>query len=207
MYGSWQDYVWFLCQYGATIEADPPEILGHVDGLCFIDPAGEVEVLRSVDAVLNEQYQKISFVYPQSSTPPYALNGALLSVAKKLYEKWSVVGYVTVSFVSFWDAFDSIPRLWAQSISFGMNWAFGGIGTASIACKDRTLTASNPSSSPFLSANIPEGMTRRNSSAILLSDIVYILCSLQDASSCTFPLQCTCLYAPVEMTCFSSSAS
>ena len=139
IFESWSTYMHFLSVHGATIEAEPPEVLGHVDAMCLITPEGEVHQLQGVECLLGEDYQRMGAVYPQTCTPPPALQGAVQAVATKLFESQSVIGFLTVSFVSFWDSYDGIPRLWGQGVSFGCTALMGGVGTLGVALKDRTL--------------------------------------------------------------------
>ena len=72
-------------------------------------------------------------------------------VARDLHEKQKAIGYVTIDFLSFWDNFESIPKLYAQSIHFGMDPLFSSISYLGIATK-------KPSSMPqSLIPKLPEG--------------------------------------------------
>ena len=131
---SFEVYLKFMQQYGAVIEAEQAQVLGQVDGLCFIAPNGDISVAASggVDIIQNERGQEIGNMFPQYSTSAKALEGATLAVATTLFKNYDAIGYVTISFVSFWDPYDSMPKLWAEKISFGMTPIFGALGTFSI---------------------------------------------------------------------------
>eukprot|EP01032_Pedospumella_encystans_P030027 gene30027-33888_t len=133
IYGTWEYYLRLMKQYGAVVEAEPLEKLGHVDGICFVDPTGEVHGCKGVEAHLNEQYQVENYLYPQNLTPRSALEGATESIARNLFVKYHVVGYVTVQFLSFWDAHDNIPRLWAVGLQLGLRATHGALGSIAAA--------------------------------------------------------------------------
>ncbi len=133
IYSSWEYYLRLMKQYGAVVEAEPLEKLGHVDGICFVDPTGEVHGCKGVEAHLNEQYQVENYLYPQNLTPRSALEGATESIARNLFVKYHVVGYVTVQFLSFWDAHDNIPRLWAVGLQLGLRATHGALGSIAAA--------------------------------------------------------------------------
>lgn len=155
VFSDWAVYMRSAGKYGMVIEAEAPEILGHVDGMCFIDPLGAVGPILGADLVLNEFLQPVGTLYPQASTIVPALQGAVNAIASKLCQEWGVVGYTTVSFVSFWDAFDGVPRLWAYRLKFGMTPAFGGIGSmAAVKRQDPRALAALP---PSLMPAVPPG--------------------------------------------------
>lgn len=84
-----------------------------------------------------------AYVYPQSLAPPFAVEGATEAIAMELNTHYKVIGYVTVKFIAFWDAYDNIPRLWAQDIKFGLTPIYGAFGTVAIAhMNDPKFTAS-----------------------------------------------------------------
>jgi len=64
-YPSWSVYLKFMKQVGCVIEAEPPQILGHVKGLCFIEPGGKIDVCPSggVDVIENERAQEVLFAF------------------------------------------------------------------------------------------------------------------------------------------------
>eukprot|EP00607_Mallomonas_marina_P001301 CAMPEP_0182434300 /NCGR_PEP_ID=MMETSP1167-20130531/68962_1 /TAXON_ID=2988 /ORGANISM="Mallomonas Sp, Strain CCMP3275" /LENGTH=934 /DNA_ID=CAMNT_0024624007 /DNA_START=118 /DNA_END=2922 /DNA_ORIENTATION=- len=133
---NWSVYVVYLQRYGSVIEAEPPAIIGYVEGLCLIDPIGVVQGVRGVDSILDDNYQTVSYAYPQTGTPQPSLEGATAAVGNILYQKWKVCGFVQVSFVSYWDTYDGLPKLWALRLRFGMTSAFDGIGTFSVALRN-----------------------------------------------------------------------
>jgi hypothetical protein len=110
IYADWDAYLRLLRQYGAVIEAEPLEVVGWVNGLCFVDPLGNVEIVGGVELYLDRNLQVQAVHGPQRVTPQAALDGATVAVARSLFEKYGVIGYVTVKFQSYWDALDNIPR-------------------------------------------------------------------------------------------------
>lgn len=148
---SWEQFLKQARLYGMVIEAAPLEPLGYVDSLCFIDPLGGVQLVGGVDVLVDTSYQSQATVWPQSVTPQTALDGATEAIAQTLYSKYDAIGFVTVRFQSFWDAYDKIPRLWAMGLQFGMTPTFGSLGTTAIACNP---TATLPKS---LLPTMPEG--------------------------------------------------
>jgi hypothetical protein len=123
--------------YGAVIEAEPLEPLGIVESLGFIDPLGNASVFANVDVITDRRRQAMAYMWPQCMSPSIAMNGAMTAILNVLYSKYEVIGYVTVRFVSHWDAYDKIPRLWATDMKFGFTPVFGNIGLTSIACNTR----------------------------------------------------------------------
>ena len=85
------------------------------------------------DVIENEKHQDIGHVYPQCTTNSGALTSATASIAKFLHEKHSVIGHLSVRFLSFWDPHENIPKLWAETLVFGMSPIFGAIGTVNAA--------------------------------------------------------------------------
>lgn len=155
IYPDWEYYLRLMKQYGAVVEAEPLEKLGYVDGICFVDPTGDIHGCKGVEVHVNDQYQVENFLYPQGLTPRSALEGATIAISKNLYQRFNVVGYVTVQFMSFWDAHDNIPRLWAIGLQLGMRSTNGALGTLSIAVRDpKHVMQQMPLS---LMPDIPEG--------------------------------------------------
>lgn len=192
MYRDWEFYLRMMKQYGAVVEAEPLEKLGYVDGVCFVDPTGEVHGCKGVEVHLNEQYQVENYLYPQGLTPRSALEGATIAISKNLFQRFNVVGYVTVQFLSFWDAHDNIPRLWAIGLQLGMRATNGALGTLSIAVREpKQVMQQMPLS---LMPDIPEGKTLLISS----SRLIFIHFSFAHTFSSVFFLQistvCTSRY-------------
>ena len=129
-YPTWSVYLRFLQEYGATVEAEQPQVLGRVSGLSFVDPNGNISLAPSggVDVISNEKCQDFASIFPQCSTSASALEGATTRVVSHLYEKYKAIGHITVTFTSFWDQYENMPKLWAESISFGMEPIYGAIG-------------------------------------------------------------------------------
>ncbi|KAJ1427719.1 hypothetical protein B484DRAFT_419614 [Ochromonadaceae sp. CCMP2298] len=133
LYPTWDYYLKMLRQFGAVVEAEPLEKLGYVDATCFVDPTGKVHDCRGFEVHMNDNYQAENYLYPQTITPPSALEGALEAVATFLFQRYHVLGYVTVQFMSLWDAHENIPRLWATGIYLGMRAIHGAMGTTAVA--------------------------------------------------------------------------
>jgi hypothetical protein len=130
-YPSWNVYLKFMKLVGCVIEAEPPQVLGHVKGICFIEPGGKINIASSggIDVIENERSQEVGYNFPQYFTSAKALQNATQSVAMTLYKKYAAIGHIAITFISFWDPYDNIPKLWAESISFGMTPIFGALGT------------------------------------------------------------------------------
>ena len=118
---------------GAVVEAEPLEKLGWVESLVYVRPDGESVIFTSADVIHDDKYQVQTYMAPATLIPKNALEGASKAVCDHLFKKWRVHGYVTLSFCSFWDGLDDIPRLSAHGIHFGMNPQFGAFGTAGVA--------------------------------------------------------------------------
>ena len=110
IYRDWDYYLRMMKQYGAVLEAEPIEVIGFVHGLCFIDPSGNVDLSTGVEVYVDACYQKQGYHFPQRMTPDLALQGATRAVARTLFGKYGLIGYVTVKFQSYWDALDKTPR-------------------------------------------------------------------------------------------------
>ena len=154
IYTDFEFYIRIMRQYGGIIEAEPLEKLGYVDGICFVDPTGDVHGCKGVEVVVNDNYQTENYLYPQNITPHTALYSATIAIAKHLYTKCNVIGYVTIQFLSFWDVHDNLPRLWAVGLQLGMRCTYGALGTMAIA----SYTAEEPFQMPLsLMPDLPEG--------------------------------------------------
>ena len=129
-YPSWSVYLRFLLQHGAVVEAEQPQVLGRVTGLSFVDPNGNILLAPSggVDVLSNEKCQDFASIFPQKSTSVKALEGATTSIVSHLYKKYNAIGHIAVTFISFWDTYENMPKLWAENISFGMSPVYGAIG-------------------------------------------------------------------------------
>lgn len=132
MYNSWRFYVSCLKQYGAVIEAEPPNIRAVLRSHCFVHPLGKVSYINTVQSILNERFEVQASLYPQRAVPESAMEGACMSIANTLYDNWGIVGYVTIAFIAHWDALENMPRVVAESLHIGMNATFGAIGTLSV---------------------------------------------------------------------------
>ncbi len=133
IYPTIKDYIERLHRVGAVIEAEPIEKLGFVDALIFVSPTGKSNFYAGMDVTTDDRYQVQSFISPQTSISNKALEGATNAIACYLFEKWKVIGYITVRFQAFWDGLDEIPRLWANSVYVGHTPQWGAIGTAALA--------------------------------------------------------------------------
>eukprot|EP01034_Spumella_vulgaris_P021953 gene21953-28033_t len=161
LYPSWEYYLRLVKQYGAVVEAEPIEKLGYVDGLCFVDPvSGVVSGYKGVELQVDDHLQTQSYCYPQMITPVQALEGATTAIASHLFTKYGVVGHVTIKYMSFWDALDAMPRLWAVGMQLGTTPVFGALGTTGVATMrlaDLTSTVPQSAMSMSLIPDIAEG--------------------------------------------------
>ena len=153
VYKNYQSFVEFIKLYGAVVEAEPPSIRGFVESYCVMHPNREVQVSKGALLLQDENYQRQGIIYPQTLIHDKALEGATIAVAAHLMMNFNCVGYATVTFCVFWDGFEGISRLWASNIQFGMQPAFGALGT--LACLTRPLDTPAPSDALLL--DIPEG--------------------------------------------------
>lgn len=154
MFHDWGIYLGFLRRIGCVIEAEPPNIRGRIESYCFIDPSGELHISKGTHAVCDENYQVQSKVFPQAVVHDASLEGATKAIAYKLFNRFGVIGYITISFVSFYDSHDDIPRIWATGIHFGMDATFGALGTLATLLKSSDI--SNRVAHPLVPF-IPEG--------------------------------------------------
>lgn len=154
IFSSWAMFLKLLKNIGAVIEAEPLEKLGRVDGLCFISPYGDIENVQGVEVGIDDRYQAQWHTYPQDLTPQSALEGATTAVATMLHQHYHVIGFVTISFLSFWDPQNGIPRLWGTGIKLGMTPVFGALGTAAVVTQRSNSIYRLPFS---LSPRVPEG--------------------------------------------------
>jgi hypothetical protein len=118
IYGSWEGYEKYFRQFGLVIEVEPLEVPGYVQGLCFVDPNGEVQVTHGVDLLVDGNYQVQGYIGPQSKVSRPALQGATAAIAELLYEKYAVIGYIAVDYQVYWDSSEGRPRLCALGIFF-----------------------------------------------------------------------------------------
>jgi hypothetical protein len=178
IYPDWDYYLRLMRRYGAVAEAEPIEKLGYVDGICFVDPTGAVHGCKGVEVVQNDQYQVENYLFPQSITPRSALEGATTAIAQNLFERFSVVGYVTVQFMSFWDPHDNLPRLWAVGLQLGMRGTHGALGTLAVMPHKSPAPMQMPLS---LMPEIPEGtnaccLIRLFSVKLLTMSCMFLIC-------------------------------
>ena len=110
IYRDWDYFIRMMKQYGAVLEAEPIETIGFVNGLCFIDPSGNIDLSTGMEVYVDSCYQNQGYHFPQRMTPDLALHGATRAVARTLFGKYGLIGYVTVKFQSYWDALDNTPR-------------------------------------------------------------------------------------------------
>ena len=131
--GTWEQFERYIKQYGLVIEAEPITVTGYVNGLCFIDPHGNVQVTHGVDVIMDDLYQVQGYVGPQTKLPQVALRGATTAIGEVLYSKWDITGYVTIEYQAFWDVLSQTPKLCAIGAKFGLTPLFGGVGSAAVA--------------------------------------------------------------------------
>eukprot|EP00602_Paraphysomonas_sp_CaronLab_P001653 CAMPEP_0185032016 /NCGR_PEP_ID=MMETSP1103-20130426/19829_1 /TAXON_ID=36769 /ORGANISM="Paraphysomonas bandaiensis, Strain Caron Lab Isolate" /LENGTH=845 /DNA_ID=CAMNT_0027567749 /DNA_START=65 /DNA_END=2599 /DNA_ORIENTATION=- len=129
MFPNWKVFMRFVAEVGAVVEAEPLGSQGRIESYCFVDPCGGLHISKGSVVVVDECYQRQSVVHPQNIIHERSLEGATQAIVSKLYDVYGVMGYVTVSFSAFWDAYDHTPRIWANGIRFGMNSSFGAFQT------------------------------------------------------------------------------
>lgn len=151
IYTSFDKYLKHVVREGCVIEALPIESLGFVNSLCFIDPLGNITLCGGVDVVVDDNFAEMSYIYPQTLTPKPALEGATQAIAQLLYNKWSIIGYITIKFQAMWDSMDNMPKLLALSMQFGMSPIFGSLGTTAISGDPKMILPTS------LIPTIPEG--------------------------------------------------
>jgi hypothetical protein len=155
LHGGWDRYCRHAAKVGMVIEADPIEKLGYIDSMVFIDPLGSITFHGGADVIVDDKLQPQTFVSPQTLTPSEALEGATRAVASHLFERFGVIGYITVKFCAFWDGLDNIPRLWGTGLHFGMTSQFGALTAGAISVNPlapipRSLIPSFPAQGKFI---------------------------------------------------------
>ena len=133
IYASYTAFGERMHRIGAVIEAVPIELLGHVDGMCFVSPTGCITFYAGLDVLVDEHWQSQMMIGPPSVISTKALAGATEAVATYLHNKWKYTGYLTVQFQAFWDGLDNLPRLWGLGVYCGHTPQWGAMGTAAVA--------------------------------------------------------------------------
>lgn len=88
VYPTVASFLAYLSRYGAVIEAEPKHIRGYPAVSLFISPFGEVSVRATFDLIVEPaRYRRLASVSPASCVPVKALEGAALSIGKKLFER------------------------------------------------------------------------------------------------------------------------
>ena len=120
----------------------------------------EINAFRycGVDVFKDDRYQTQSVMGPQTCIPMQALQGATEAVANHLFNKWKMIGYLTVNFQAFWDGLDEIPRLWGLGVYMGYSPTFGAMGTAALAMRPEPYIATLPVPLPIplFAAPVPD---------------------------------------------------
>lgn len=154
IFSDWPTYLTFLKKIGCVIEAEPLAMRGQLQSNLFIDPSGEMHVMKGTYAVCDSHYQVQSKIYPQTVVHDSSLEGASRAMGKLLYSRFGVVGYITLSYTAFYDSFEGTPRLWATDLHLGMDSTFGALGTLAILVRNTEI--SSRLAHPLLPM-IPEG--------------------------------------------------
>jgi hypothetical protein len=154
VFHNWEFYLNFVKQVGCVIEAEPLALRGRLESYMFIDPTGDLHVMRGTFAVCDNNYQVQSKIYPQTVVHDNSLEGATRAIGSVLFNRYGTIGYVTVSFLAYYDSYDDIPRLWATGLHFGMDSTFGALGTMAILVRSTDIV--NRMKHPLLPL-IPEG--------------------------------------------------
>lgn len=129
MHGCWEHFEKHFGVCGMVIDAGCVSSTEHLQGLCFIDPNGAVKSTPGVTVIVDKNYQVQGYIGPNSGVTMGSMDDATLAVAKLLYEKWGVIGYVAVEFESHWSR-DSSCCLEAVGLKLGLSPAFLGSGSA-----------------------------------------------------------------------------
>jgi IQ domain-containing protein H len=132
IYPKWENYLAQVQVHGLVIEEEPIEKLGYVEGLCFVDPQGEITYHDDCEMVVDDKYQTQAILMPQSCAPKKAVEGASKAIVKDLFTKFQVIGHVTVQYVVSWNGLKAIPRLSALGIRTGFTPSFSTIGNAAV---------------------------------------------------------------------------
>jgi hypothetical protein len=128
MHASWEHFEKHFGVCGMVIDAGCVSSTEHLQGLCFIDPNGAVKPAPGVNVIVDKSYQVQGYIGPQTRVPMEVLDDATIAVAKLLYERWGVIGYVAVEFESHWSRDSS--DLKAGGLKLGLSPAFLGSGSA-----------------------------------------------------------------------------
>jgi hypothetical protein len=128
MHASWEHFEKQFGVCGMVIDAGSASSTGHLQGLCFIDPNGAVKASPGVSVIMDKNYQVQGYIGPQTGVPMGELDDATVAVAKLLYERWGVIGYVAVEFESHRSRDSSC--LVAVGLKLGLTPAFLGSGSA-----------------------------------------------------------------------------
>lgn len=140
IFSSYENLSRLIKLYGCVVESEPIEKVGYLISLVFISPTGEITLLGGAQEYCDESYQVQGYCYPQTLTPPIALNGVSTILAQKLFQEYHVMGYVNLRFISLWDDLDQQPRLWATDVKFGIMPLHGALGTATIMTNPEGMT-------------------------------------------------------------------
>ena len=130
---TWENFEKHYRVCGLVIEAEPLNITGYVTGQCFIDPNGLIQMTQGVELLVDRNYQVQGYLGPQILVPKIALQGATEAVAKVLYAKYGVIGYLSIEFVCYWDGADESSRLQALGVKLGLSPSFLGSGCTAAA--------------------------------------------------------------------------
>lgn len=179
LFSTWDKYL-NHCK-GCVIEADPNDKVGYVDGLCFIEPNGNVKFYGSCELIVDSFNRTQAYLIPQQIIPMNVLEHATIEIASYLFQQFHVIGYVTIKFISTWDNLEKIPRLISLNVELGLTYAFSLIGNAS------SLYATNQINTKLLSYPsdtnvIPLDSTRKTISNSFISQ---------------FPLNCYVVGIPI----------
>jgi hypothetical protein len=126
---SWTEFSRAMGETGVVVEAEPPNVVGHIRANLFIEPQGDVVHVTSTHDVLHGRlpFNKaaglsaggvpIGYAFPQSAAPPEAVEGAATAVARCLAKEHGAWGYVSMDFVLFRDErVGGAARLWATAL-------------------------------------------------------------------------------------------
>eukprot|EP00953_Heterococcus_sp_UTEX-ZZ885_P003732 2531-Heterococcus_DN1.PRE.1 len=105
-----------------------------------------VRVLCDGEQLLSNSQDCIGCAAPQTAVPAAALHGAAQAVCAVLRQR-GVCGYVTVTFVAFWDAKHNTQRMWATNLELGISNALAGHMLFAAMTSSKSSSSSSASSS------------------------------------------------------------
>lgn len=119
-YPTWTVFVKHFARIGGVIDAEAPNTRSYPSSSVFISPGGQITFLSETEELFDSFYRKVGCVQPQKCVSPIALQGASAAVSRELRSR-GVIGYVSISFVVFYDQQVKASRLWAIKLQLGLS--------------------------------------------------------------------------------------